>query len=87
MRSPTLILGNSLIELQKLPSNSVDLIFADPPYWMRVTGKLKRVKGQILMVAMMNGTISLMINKTIGPSPSNGCQNVNEYSLKMDRFG
>ena len=28
-----------------MPPNSVDLIFADPPYWMRVDGVLTRVEG------------------------------------------
>lgn len=41
----TIIHGNCLIEMKKLPSNSVDLIFADPPYWMRVEGTLKRPEG------------------------------------------
>lgn len=40
-----IINGNSLEEMKKLPSNSIDLIFADPPYWMRVEGTLKRVEG------------------------------------------
>ena len=31
--------------MNKLEPNSVDLIFADPPYWMRVEGILKRVEG------------------------------------------
>ena len=38
--------GNCLDVLQKIPSNSVDLIFADPPYWMRVEGILKRPEGK-----------------------------------------
>ena len=38
--------GNCLEVLQKIPSNSVDLIFADPPYWMRVEGILKRPEGK-----------------------------------------
>jgi site-specific DNA-methyltransferase (adenine-specific) len=29
-----LILGNSLIELKKIKSNSIDLIFSDPPYFL-----------------------------------------------------
>lgn len=31
--------------LNELPENSVDLIFADPPYWMRTSGTLLRVEG------------------------------------------
>lgn len=31
--------------MSRMPAESVDLIFADPPYWMRVNGVLKRVEG------------------------------------------
>lgn len=31
--------------MQELPDQCADLIFADPPYWMRVTGTLQRVEG------------------------------------------
>ena len=31
--------------LMKMAPNSVDLIFADPPYWMRTEGELTRVEG------------------------------------------
>lgn len=41
----SIILGDCIQEMQKIPSNSVDLIFADPPYWMRVEGVLKRPEG------------------------------------------
>lgn len=37
--------GNSLELLKAIPSQSIDLIFADPPYWMRVDGVLKRPEG------------------------------------------
>ncbi|OCR92516.1 DNA-methyltransferase [Campylobacter fetus] len=37
--------GNSLELLKTIPSASIDLIFADPPYWMRVDGVLKRPEG------------------------------------------
>ncbi len=37
--------GDCLIELSHLADESVDLIFADPPYWMRVDGVLKRPEG------------------------------------------
>lgn len=40
-----IIHGNCLEEMKKIPSNSIDLIFADPPYWMRVEGILKRPEG------------------------------------------
>lgn len=44
-RNFRIICGNCLVEMPKLESESVDLIFADPPYWMRTSGKLKRVEG------------------------------------------
>ena len=40
-----IINGDSLIEMQKLNPESIDLIFADPPYWMRTDGVLHRVEG------------------------------------------
>ncbi|MBR8461828.1 site-specific DNA-methyltransferase [Campylobacter sp. faydin G-105] len=41
----SIIQGDSLIELKKIKDSSIDLIFADPPYWMRVEGILKRPEG------------------------------------------
>lgn len=41
----TILHGNSLELLKTLPDSSIDLIFADPPYWMRVEGTLKRPEG------------------------------------------
>ncbi|AHK22597.1 Modification methylase DpnIIB [Candidatus Hepatoplasma crinochetorum Av] len=39
-------LGNCLEELKKIPSKSIDLIFADPPYFMQTgTGTLYRING------------------------------------------
>lgn len=40
-----IIKGDCLTELKKLPDECMDLIFADPPYWMRVEGTLERVEG------------------------------------------
>lgn len=45
MEKNIIINGNSLEELKKINDNSIDLIFADPPYWMRVDGILKRNNG------------------------------------------
>lgn len=39
--------GNSIEIMKSMPDNSVDLIFADPPYWMRVEGELRRVEGTV----------------------------------------
>ncbi len=40
-----IINGNSIEILETIDENSIDLIFADPPYWMRVEGTLMRVEG------------------------------------------
>lgn len=40
-----IINGETIQEMRKLPDKSIDLIFADPPYWMRTEGVLKRVEG------------------------------------------
>lgn len=40
-----IICGDILDELRKLPDQCVDLIFADPPYWLRTDGTLNRVEG------------------------------------------
>lgn len=45
MEKNIIICGDTIEELKKLPDECVDLIFADPPYWMRVDGVLHRVEG------------------------------------------
>ena len=45
MMNNIIINGNSIDVMNKMKPNSVDLIFADPPYWMRVEGVLTRVEG------------------------------------------
>ena len=40
-----ILCGDTLEEMSKIESETVDLIFADPPYWMRVDGVLNRVEG------------------------------------------
>ena len=45
MTKNIIINGNSIEEMNKMDEESVDLIFADPPYWMRVDGILTRVEG------------------------------------------
>src|ERR1700757_183921 len=37
-----IIVGDCLAEMSKLPSGSVDLVFADPPYNLQLKGDLKR---------------------------------------------
>ena len=41
----SLILGDTITELGKLPAKSVDMIFADPPYFMQTDGVLMRTEG------------------------------------------
>ena len=41
----TIMQGDSIANMQKLPDECIDLVFADPPYWMRVSGTLQRVEG------------------------------------------
>lgn len=41
----TILCGDSIENMRKLEDESVDLIFADPPYWMRTSGTLERVEG------------------------------------------
>lgn len=40
-----IVCGDTIEEMKKIPDESVDLIFADPPYWLRVEGVLHRVNG------------------------------------------
>lgn len=42
MKLNTIIHGNSLEVMKKIPDNSVDVIFADPPYFMQLGGDLLR---------------------------------------------
>ncbi|MFZ1706424.1 MAG: DNA methyltransferase [Candidatus Nanogingivalis sp.] len=41
----SIISGDSIESLRLIPNESVDLIFADPPYWMQTEGELLRVDG------------------------------------------
>ena len=36
------LIGDCVAELEKLPANSVDVIFADPPYNLQLAGELHR---------------------------------------------
>lgn len=38
--------GNCISNLALLPDKSIDLIFADPPYWMQTEGQLLRTNGK-----------------------------------------
>ena len=41
----TIINGETVSEMQQLPAQSIDLIFADPPYFMQTSGILHRPEG------------------------------------------
>src|SRR5216684_8431851 len=41
-RTPSILIGDCVAELAKLPAESVDLVFADPPYNLQLQGDLKR---------------------------------------------
>src|SRR5947208_11452498 len=41
-RAPKILIGDCVAELAKLPADSVDLVFADPPYNLQLQGDLKR---------------------------------------------
>lgn len=41
----SILLGDSIETLKKLPDGSIDLIFADPPYFMQTEGELMRAGG------------------------------------------
>ena len=40
--SPTILIGDCVAEMAKMPAASVDLVFADPPYNLQLQGDLKR---------------------------------------------
>src|ERR1700730_7104907 len=40
--SAQIVLGDAVAELAKLPAESIDLVFADPPYNLQLQGDLKR---------------------------------------------
>jgi len=40
-----IICGDVIKELKKIPDKSIDVIFADPPYYMQTNGELIRVEG------------------------------------------
>lgn len=42
----SIIEGDSIENLKKLPNESIDFIFADPPYFMQTEGELLRVNGE-----------------------------------------
>ena len=57
--------GDSIEVLKKIPSESVDFIFADPPYYMQTEGELLRMNGinlrifKIMIILVKNGWVSV----------------------------
>ena len=45
-RLNTVIAGDCIANLALIPDKSIDLIFADPPYWMQTEGELLRTNGK-----------------------------------------
>lgn len=45
MNKNVILQGDCIEILKSFPDESIDLIFADPPYWMRVEGALNRPEG------------------------------------------
>ena len=41
----TIIAGDCVVNLALIPDESIDMIFADPPYWMQTEGELLRTNG------------------------------------------
>ena len=63
-----IIKGDCIEELKKLPENSVDLIFADPPYNLQLQGELYRPNQCFLRVIK---TRAFKIRHWIGLNPNN----------------
>src|ERR1041385_7777482 len=40
--APRIVVGDCVAEMAKLPAESVDLVFADPPYNLQLRNELKR---------------------------------------------
>lgn len=45
----TILQGDCLAQLKKIPDHSIDVIFADPPYFMQTEGELLRTEGTKFM--------------------------------------
>src|ERR1700748_1412431 len=41
-QTPSVLIGDCVAELAALPADSVDLVFADPPYNLQLSGELHR---------------------------------------------
>ena len=68
----TIIKGDCVAALEALPDNSVDVVFADPPYNLQLGGALTGPTSRWSMRSTTNGTSSPPSRPTT-PSPAPGC--------------
>ena len=73
-----IINGDSLEELKKIPRETFDLIFADPPYNLQLKSELTRPDRSKVSAVMISG-INLKILKNMMISLMNGLVNVKEF--------
>ena len=73
-----IINGDSLEELKKIPSETFDLVFADPPYNLQLKNSLTRPDRSKVSAVMING-ISLKALKNMMTLQLLGFLNVEEY--------
>ena len=73
-----IINGDSLEELKKIPRETFDLIFADPPYNLQLKSELTR-PDRSKVSAVNDKWINLKILKNMMTSLIIGCQNVKEF--------
>jgi site-specific DNA-methyltransferase (adenine-specific)/modification methylase len=60
-----LINGDSLEELKKIPDESFDLVFADPPYNLQLKSELTRPDRSIVSAVKRQSGISLKVLKNM----------------------
>ena len=73
-----IINGDSLEELKKIPSETFDLVFADPPYNLQLKNSLTR-QTEVKSVLLMTNGISLKALKNMMTLRLLGFLNVEEY--------
>jgi len=73
-----IINGDSLEELKKIPSETFDLVFADPPYNLQLKNSLQDQTEAKSVLLMING-ISLKALKNMMTLRLLGFLNVEEY--------
>jgi modification methylase len=69
-----ILVGDCLDELKKLPAKSVDLVFADPPYNLQLTGDLHRPdQSRVDGVDDAWDRFASLPNMTPSPGPGSPC--------------